>query len=420
MNVASVSTHSKGTALYVDTRMPAHRAVPLQADHAALLRLGDELLLERLGGEPEDHVHHRPALPLDRGSVEGRVRVDGAVEARRLLAIESLHGRQAAEPLQPGEHVADHVDAEGGRRVVERLVLGVGPELEDLGDVLPTLLDELLRHDGDHDARGADVLLGAGVDDAEPRHVEGAPEEVTRHVADERNRTGARVGARGLDVELHAVDGLVGGEVEVGGGRIDLHLGRGGDADVALLLAIAGAGGLGRDRGSQHGRHHLALADRLLAPGAGDQVLGRLALLHEVHGDLGEEHGGAALQEEDLVRGRHGEQVAQQRERLVVDGLVLLAAVAVLHDRHATSGEVEELLAGPLERGERQGCGTGVEVHLAGHGVPPCGVWCSAAGTTAVSGPGAPRACRGPRRAGAARRWRSRPGRRSAPTCRWR
>ena len=274
--------------------------------------------------------------------------------------------------------------------------------------------------DGDHDAGGADVLLGAGVDDAEPRHVEGAPEEVARHVGDERRRPGAGVGARRIHVELDAVDGLVRGEVQVGGGRIDLHLGGGRDADVALLLAVAGAGGLGRDRAAQHGRHHLGLADRLLAPGAGDQVLGRLALLHEVHGDLGEQGRRPALEEEDLVGGGNGEELAEQGERLVVDGLVLLAAVAVLHDRHAAAGEVEEFLAGPLERGERQGCGTGVEVHLAGHGVPPCGGWGSAAGTTAVSGPAGPRGFRGGRRAGASRRWRRRPGRRSDPTCRWR
>ena len=40
----------------------------------------------------------------------------------------------------------------------------------------------------------------------------------------------------------------------------------------------------------------------------------------------------------------------------------MLAAVGVLHDRHAAAFEVEQLVAGLLERGQRQPRGTGVEV----------------------------------------------------------
>src|SRR5512134_1409486 len=55
---------------------PANGSMSLQPHHAALFRLRDELRLELLAGKAEDHVHHRPALPLHRRAEELRVRVD--------------------------------------------------------------------------------------------------------------------------------------------------------------------------------------------------------------------------------------------------------------------------------------------------------------------------------------------------------
>ena len=60
------------------------------------------------------------------------------------------------------------------------------------------------------------------------------------------------------------------------------------------------------------------------------------------------------------------EHLAQEGERLVVDRLVLLAAVALLHDAHPGPGEVEELALGALEGGERESRGAGAEVHHPG------------------------------------------------------
>ena len=64
---------------------------------------------------------------------------------------------------------------------------------------------------------------------------------------------------------------------------------------------------------------------------------------------------------------RDAEQLAHERDGLVVDRLVLLAAVAVLDDRHARALEVEELVPRALERGEGEPGGTGIEVVNARH-----------------------------------------------------
>src|SRR3990170_4736566 len=96
----------------------AHGAVPLEPHHAALFGLRDELRLEVLARKPEDHVHHRPALPLHRRPEEPGVRVDDAVEPCRLLPVHFFRLGQAALPFEPGKDVPDHVDAEGGGGVV--------------------------------------------------------------------------------------------------------------------------------------------------------------------------------------------------------------------------------------------------------------------------------------------------------------
>src|SRR5262249_18291204 len=55
-------------------------------------------------------------------------------------------------------------------------------------------------------------------------------------------------------------------------------------------------------------------------------------------------------------------ELGEERQRLAVDRLVDLAAVRVLHDRHAAALEVEELVARALEDRQRQTSGTSVEV----------------------------------------------------------
>ena len=52
----------------------------------------------------------------------------------------------------------------------------------------------------------------------------------------------------------------------------------------------------------------------------------------------------------------------QVGDRFLMDGGVFLAAVAVLHDGHAGTFEIQHLLAGFLEDFHRQDCRPGAEI----------------------------------------------------------
>ncbi len=213
-----------------------------------------------------------------------------------------------------------------------------------------------LRAIDDDDAARADVLLRARVDERELRDVDLPPEEVARHVGDERapRLSGTAARDRRRTATPWMVSLLVRCRYAARGVAFDLRRLR--HAHVALLLAVAAPGRAGdAGVGACERGDDLRLGERLLAPRAGHDVVGAAALGEEVHRDLREQLRRATLEEEHLVRRGHGEELAQERDRLVVDRLVLLAAVAVLHHGHAGAGEVQELVAGALEGGEREG-----------------------------------------------------------------
>ena len=103
---------------------------------------------------------------------------------------------------------------------------------------------------------------------------------------------------------------------------------------------------------------------------AGDDVVGALAFAEQVHRDHRELLAGAALQQQDLVVVGHGEQLAHQRQRLLVHSVVGLATMAVLDDAHARTLEVEKLALRALESGQRKCRRACVEVHYSGHDPP--------------------------------------------------
>ena len=172
--------------------------------------------------------------------------------------------------------------------------------------------------------------------------------DVRRGVDDERHGARARV-LRPLD----AADRLVAADVRVGRVGVELQLVDARDAHEALALA-----------GPDHLRAAdlLRVRDRLLGPGARVDVVGGLALDHQVHRQHRELERGAAAEEQDLVRVRDREQLAEDVERLVVDRVVDLAAVAHLDERHPRVGVVDELGRRLLERRERQRARTGREI----------------------------------------------------------
>ncbi len=105
--------------------------------------------------------------------------IDAAVEQLALLEVVFVNGVEPADGLVVGQHVAQDVDAEGGRRVVEAVLLHVDAVTQIARQLLVQALVQQVLADDDHrHARGAEVLLGARVDEPEGLHVEGFPKEV--------------------------------------------------------------------------------------------------------------------------------------------------------------------------------------------------------------------------------------------------
>src|SRR5262245_23169208 len=59
---------------------------------------------------------------------------------------------------------------------------------------------------------------------------------------------------------------------------------------------------------------------------------------------------------------RQRQQLLEQRDRFVLNRFVLLAAMAVLHDRHSRTLEVQELITRPLQRRQGQRRRSSIEI----------------------------------------------------------
>ena len=122
------------------------------------------------------------------------------------------------------------------------------------------LTQDVLAHDDEGDAGGADVLLGAAIDEAVLGHIDGTAHDVRAHVSDEHDVV-ALFGGEVL-ADFGAVDGVVGGNVEVVGVSGDgptfrdvvvgFVFGGGDDFGFAEILGFLG-GLLGPDAGLEVG-----------------------------------------------------------------------------------------------------------------------------------------------------------------------
>ncbi len=191
------------------------------------------------------------------------------------------------------------------------------------------LADQVVAHDDDGEAGRADVLLRAGVDHAEFRHVDRARQDGRRHVGHQRHAAGV-----GGPENLHAADGLVGRVVHVGGVGIELPLIL--CRRVAEVLVFA-------RRHHVHRAVALGFLDRLLRPLAGVEVIGAGFAAQQVHRHHGELRRRAALQEQHLVVGGDAHQLAQIGLGLGGDAHEFLAAMAHFHHRHAAAVPVDHL-----------------------------------------------------------------------------
>ena len=201
----------------------------------------------------------------------------------------------------------------------------------EFGQVVP---DQVLPDDDHHHARGAHVLLHAGVNEAVVRDVAGLGEEHGALVADQHMTLGI-----GQLVPGHAVDGLVFADVHIVRVLRDIQIVT--IRDIAEIAVLAGGGHV--DFAILFG-----LGDGLLGPGSGLHVAGH-AVLHQVHGDHGELEGCAALDEQDLVVVGDAHQVTQVLLGFVDDLLVDRGAVAHFHNGHTRAVVIDQMLAHPIE-----------------------------------------------------------------------
>jgi len=157
------------------------------------------------------------------------------------------------------------------------------------------------------------------------------------------------------------VDGLVGGDVHIGGVGRELPVGAGRQRAVAVGLAAGGNVDVDVDAG---------LLDRSLSPMAADHVVGALAGAGEVERDQRLLGGGTTGQEQHRVVVGDIEQAAQVGLGLGGHGHEFRAAMAHFHDRSAGPVPVQHFRLRLAQDRFRQGCRAGTEVERARHVTP--------------------------------------------------
>ena len=281
----------------------------------------------------EGHVHAAAVLRAG-GTAKQRALVEEVVEQLRLFDVDLFKRRHAALRADPLEGQARDVDAEAVGRVEHAVRVGHLLEAHDLRGDGQLMAEQVLARDEDDHARGGDVLLRAGVDDAELADVIDLREDVGGHVGDQRHAVRLRD-----VVPAGAVDGVVGGDVDVFGVR-----GEGVIRDIAVAVLAGGAGD-----------HDLAillrLDERIVGEVAGIDVVG-LAAVHQVEGHGGEHRGRAALQEHDLVALRDAHDLAQVGHGLLEDVQIHPGSMTHFHDGHAGTAIAQQILLHLLKHGQ--------------------------------------------------------------------
>ena len=218
----------------------------------------------------------------------------------------------------------------------------MGAVVEHCRDVAAHAAESVLADDGEDDAGRADVLLRAAVDEVILGNIDRTGHDVGGHVGDER--------ARDVEVlvDLGAVDGVVRGDVEVVEVRGNLESLR----DIGVVLVLGAGDGIGVPDA-------LGFLEGLAGPHAGVQVGG--LLLQEVHRDIEELEGGAAAEEDDLVRVGNMEEFLPQGAALIHHGVPLLRAVGDAKDGHAGAAEILQGFDGVVDGNLREEAGACIE-----------------------------------------------------------
>lgn len=324
--------------------------MPLEGFQTDGSRFGNELLLQLFCGEAEGDVHGRAVGGIGRAAVEV-----GGVDGRiQLTCLSLVAGEDVFQSftLEPACDEAEHVDGEAGRGVVERVLADMGGVAKHRGNGFGCLLRPCLVDDDQCAAGRSQILLETSVDESELARIERARENVRGHISDQWDIGRGELGPS------YAFNGLVRGDVEIGG-----HVGR----LYFILCRHAGGGYPCGICGDVDVAEEFSLLDGFLCPGTGVGVVGALIGSEQVHGNHGELGAGSALQEEDRLIVGNIHKLCHIGGSLFMDGRVLLAAMAALHDGHAAALEIDEIALCLLQNFEREYCGSGAEVIDACH-----------------------------------------------------
>src|SRR5215469_6637612 len=165
----------------------------------------------RAAANAKNDVHQRARSLLDGAVVKAAARVDRVVGQPGLRFITLLNAGQPAFRGDPFGDEPEDVHSKSRRRVVQGLLLDVRAVLQNRGQTLVRAFGQVLAHDHQSDAAGAEVFLRAGEDQPEFGNLDRPRSDVRGHIRHQRR------GGGGQRVILRAFDGVVGAEIGVRG-----------------------------------------------------------------------------------------------------------------------------------------------------------------------------------------------------------
>ena len=218
----------------------------------------------------------------------------------------------------------------------------MGAVVQHRGDVAAHLAQGVFPDDGEDNAGGTHILLGATIDEGIFAHIHRTGHDVRRHVRDERNR------AVHIFFDLGSVDGIVRGDVEV------IHVRRDGISfrDIGIILVFRAGKGIRLTQA-------LGLFEGLVSPHTGIKVGG--FVLQEIHGHIEELHGCAAAEEDHLMRVGDVQQLFPQGTAFIHHFAPLRAAVRHAHHGNTCSFEILKGRYGSVDGLLRKDAGACIE-----------------------------------------------------------
>ena len=302
----------------------ADRTVALDAVHAASRGESEEFGFEGFVtfGHDKADIHVTAIGRIGDGAAEEGIAIDFAVEEFGTLTGATLHFGYPTPGFDPTEGLQTGENGHNGRRVEHAAFVNVRAIVDHCGERTGDFAQDVVAHNDECDAGHGEIFLCTGINEGIFRGIDHAREDVARHVGHKGN------GRIEIFMPLGAVDGIVGGDMEV--------IGVGGHGEIL--------GEIGVVRGFRGGNFHnftekFGLFEGLLCPSAGVEIGG--FAFEEVIGDVAELGGGSATEEDHTVIGRELEQFGDERAGFVDHGLEIGTAVADFHEGKVHAVEID-------------------------------------------------------------------------------